>query len=204
VGIYISAHPLDEFSIILNTMCNTHCSELDNKEELTKKEEITMGGIVTGVKSKFTKTGKPCGFVTIEDFEGSGELAFFGEDWGKWRGLLTEGCIVYIKAKCQQKYRDSNFYDFRISDIQYMQTIKANRLEKFTITISSDAIDETVVTDISTMVESAVGKTQLYIQVIDQEHNVSMMLRSKNHSIEIKKDLLNYIDSNPNMSYHVN
>ena len=85
-----------------------------------------------------------------------------------------------------------------------MQTIKANRLEKFTITISSDAIDETVVTDISTMVESAVGKTQLYIQVIDQEHNVSMMLRSKNHSIEIKKDLLNYIDSNPNMSYHVN
>ncbi|WP_018462525.1 DNA polymerase III subunit alpha [Segatella paludivivens] len=204
VGIYISAHPLDEFSIILNTMCNTHCSELDNKQELAKKEEITLGGIVTGVKSKFTKTGKPCGFVTIEDFEGSGELAFFGEDWGKWRGLLTEGCIVYIKAKCQQKYRDSDYYDFRISDIQYMQTVKANRLEKFTITINSDAIDETVVTDISTMVEKAVGNTQLYIQVLDQEHNVSMMLRSNNHSIEIKKDLLNYIDSNPDMSYHVN
>ncbi|BCS86020.1 MULTISPECIES: DNA polymerase III subunit alpha [Prevotella] len=204
VGIYISAHPLDEFSIILNTMCNTHCSELDNKQELAKKEEITLGGIVTGVKSKFTKTGKPCGFVTLEDFEGSGELAFFGEDWGKWRGLLTEGCIVYIKAKCQQKYRDSDYYDFRISDIQYMQTVKANRLEKFTITINSDAIDETVVTDISTMVEKAVGNTQLYIQVIDQEHNVSMMLRSNNHSIEIKKDLLNYIESNPEMSYHVN
>ncbi|WP_434503352.1 DNA polymerase III subunit alpha [Prevotella sp.] len=204
VGIYISAHPLDEFSIILNTMCNTHCSELDNKQELAKKEEITLGGIVTGVKSKFTKTGKPCGFVTIEDFNGSGELAFFGEDWGKWRGLLSEGCIVYIKAKCQQKYRDSDYYDFRISDIQYMQTVKANRLEKFTITINSDAIDETVVTDISTMVEKSVGNTQLYIQVVDQEHNVSMMLRSNNRSIEIKKDLLNYIDSNPDMSYHVN
>ena len=204
VGIYISAHPLDEFSIILNTMCNTHCSELDNKQELAKKEEITMGGIVTAVKSKFTKTGKPCGFVTIEDFNGSGELAFFGEDWGKWRGLLAEGCIVYIKAKCQQKYRDSDYYDFRISDIQYMQTVKANRLEKFTITINSDAIDETVVTDISTMVEKSVGNTQLYIQVVDQEHNVSMMLRSNNRSIEIKKDLLNYIDSNPDMSYHVN
>lgn len=204
VGIYISAHPLDEFSIILNTMCNTHCSELDNKQELAKKEEITLGGIVTGVKSKFTKNGKPCGFVTIEDFNGSGELAFFGEDWGKWRGLLSEGCIVYIKAKCQQKYRDSDYYDFRISDIQYMQTVKANRLEKFTITINSDAIDETVVTDISTMVEKSVGNTQLYIQVVDQEHNVSMMLRSNNRSIEIKKDLLNYIDSNPDMSYHVN
>jgi DNA polymerase-3 subunit alpha len=111
---------------------------------------------------------------------------------------------VYIKAKCQQKYRDSDYYDFRISDIQYMQTVKANRLEKFTITINSDAIDETVVTDISTMVEKSVGNTQLYIQVVDQEHNVSMMLRSNNRSIEIKKDLLNYIDSNPDMSYHVN
>ena len=85
-----------------------------------------------------------------------------------------------------------------------MQTVKANRLEKFTITINSDAIDETVVADISTMVEKAAGKTQLYIQVVDQEHNVSMMLRSNNRSIEIKKDLLNYIDSNPDMSYHVN
>lgn len=37
VGIYLSAHPLDEYSIILNSLCNTHCSELGDKQELARR-----------------------------------------------------------------------------------------------------------------------------------------------------------------------
>ena len=204
VGIYLSAHPLDEYGVILKSLCNTHCTELDKKEELVKKEEISIGGIVTGVKSKFTKTGKPCGFVTIEDFEGSGELAFFGEEWGRWRGMLTEGCIVYITAKCQQRYRDSNFYDLRVQDIQYMQTIKDSRLEKITISIDSSELTEDVVNDLTTLVEKKPGKAQFYIQVVDREHNVSLMLRSRSHTVDVTKELISYVESNPYMSYHIN
>ena len=204
VGIYLSAHPLDEYGVILKSLCNTHCTELDKKDELVKKEEISIGGIVTGVKSKFTKTGKPCGFVTIEDFEGSGELAFFGEEWGRWRGMLTEGCIVYITAKCQQRYRDSNFYDLRVQDIQYMQTIKDSRLEKITISIDSSELTEDVVNDLATLVEKKPGKAQFYIQVVDREHNVSLMLRSRSHTVDVTKELISYVESNPYMSYHIN
>ena len=204
VGIYLSAHPLDEYGVILKSLCNTHCTELDKKEELVKKEEISIGGIVTGVKSKFTKTGKPCGFVTIEDFEGSGELAFFGEEWGRWRGMLTEGCIVYITAKCQQRYRDSNFYDLRVQDIQYMQTIKDSRLEKITISIDSSELTEDAVNDLTTLVEKKPGKAQFYIQVVDRKHNVSLMLRSRSHTVDVTKELISYVESNPYMSYHIN
>ena len=204
VGIYLSAHPLDEFGIILNSMCNTHCSELDDKALLANKEEITIGGIVTATKSKFTKTGKPCGFVTIEDFEGSGELAFFGEEWGKWRGMLVDGCTVFITAKCSQKYRDSNYFDFIVSDIQYLQTVKAKRIEKFTIIVDSDAIDESMVNDISTMICDSPGSTQLYFQIRDVGSQTQVMLRSTSRSVNLKPDLVAYIDSNPKMSYHVN
>src|SRR5574344_2984920 len=55
VGIYLSAHPLDEYNYILENMCNTHCSELgEDKEELAKREETKIGGIVTGVRPRFT------------------------------------------------------------------------------------------------------------------------------------------------------
>jgi DNA polymerase-3 subunit alpha len=203
VGIYLSAHPLDDFSIILKSMCNTHPTELSDKEALTKKEEIIMGGIVTEVKSKFTKTGKPCGFVTIEDFEGSGELAFFGEDWGHWRGMLTEGCIVYIRAKCQQKY-SSNYFDFRVNDIQYMQTVKDKLIEKFTICIKSSAIDETVVTDLTTLINNNPGKTQLYLQIDDEEHHDSITLRSKSKLVNLSRELVQYVEGHEEMSYLVN
>lgn len=205
VGIYLSAHPLDEFSIILNSsMCNTKCAELDDKVALSKKEEITFGGIVTTVRSKFTKNGKPCGFVTLEDFEGSGELAFFGEDWGRWKGMLTEGCSVYVSAKCQQRFRDSNFYDLRIQNIEYMQTVKDTRVEKLTIMVDSDAIDDTMVTDIGTLVQDVPGKVQLFFQVTDKESRTVLMLRSKDYSIGISPKLIRYLEENENLDYHIN
>ena len=204
VGIYLSAHPLDEFGIVLRAMCNTHCIELDDKVSLSKKDQIVIGGIVTGTKSKFTKNGKPCGFVTIEDFEGSGELAFFGEEWGRWKGMLVEGSTVFITAKCIQKYRDSNYYDLKIADIQYLQTVKDQRIEKFTITMDSTSIDETVVNDISTMLRNSPGSTQLYFQINDVTSNSYVLLRSKMGPISLKHKFMTYIEANPEMSYHVN
>ena len=204
VGIYLAAHPLDEFGIVLRAMCNTHCIELDDKVSLSKKDQIVIGGIVTGTKSKFTKNGKPCGFVTIEDFEGSGELAFFGEEWGRWKGMLVEGSTVFITAKCVQKYRDSNYYDLKIADIQYLQTIKDQRIEKFTITMDSTSIDETVVNDISTMLRNSPGSTQLYFQINDVTSNSYVLLRSKMGPISLKHKFMTYIEANPEMSYHVN
>ena len=204
VGIYLSAHPLDDYRVVLNTMCNTHCSELDDKIELAKKSTITVGGIVTAVRSKFTKAGKPCGFVTIEDFEGNGELALFGEEWGKWNGMLMEGCIVYVTAQSVQRFKDANVYDLRVTDIQYMQTVKDSQIERFTITMDSSAIDETIVSDISSMVSDKKGKTQLFFQIIDKEHNASIMLRSKDKLIDLDNELLSYIEAQEGMSYSVN
>ena len=204
VGIYLSAHPLDDYRIVLNNLCNSHCSELADKENLLKKNNITIGGIVTSVKSKFTKKGNPCGFVTLEDYEGNGELALFGEDWGKWKGMLSEGCTVFITAQSVPRFRDSNILDLRVIDIQYMQTVKDERIESFTITIDSAALDETMVTDISSMVADSPGKTRLLFQINDKEHNTNIMLRSATKSIYLKNDLLSYIECHDGMSYHVN
>ena len=57
VGIYLSAHPLDDYSLILNKMCNTTCSEVgdrDLREQLASREDITFGGIVTKVTQRFS------------------------------------------------------------------------------------------------------------------------------------------------------
>ena len=204
VGIYLSAHPLDDYSIILNSLCNTHCSELEDKEKLSQKEEVVLGGIVTTVRSKFTKKGEPCGFVTIEDFEGSGELALFGEEWGRWRGMLTEGCSVYVRAKFSKRFATSTFIETRITDIQYLETVKNQSIEKFTIVCDTAHLDETVITDIVTLVSESPGTTQLFFQLNDSEHNTNLLLRSRNGSINLDRHLVQYIESSEHLSYKVN
>ena len=206
VGIYLSAHPLDDYSLILHKMCNTLCKDVvkDNYEELAGREEITFGGIVTHVNQRFNKQGKPFGIVTIEDFEGPGEIALFGEDWGKWSGMLTENCSVYITGKCDKRYATSNNYYFNINSIEYLQTVKSERVSRFTINVNGNDIDTAMVNDILTTMGDKPGKTELYFNIKDDENNTNILLKSSSRPIEVSKELVNYVDQNDKLSYSVN
>ncbi len=202
VGIYLSAHPLDEFRMILNHMCNTHCPELADKDQLVKKETITFGGVVTAVKAKFSRNGTPCGFVTIEDFTGSGELALFGEEWAKWRGMFNEASTIYVTAKAMQRFRDSNIYDVRIGDIQFLQTVKEKAINRLTVVMNGDTIDAASVSDFVAAVDESPGKTSLYIQFHDV--NGKLQLRSRAKSVEVSAKLINFIEQTEGMEYFIN
>ncbi len=204
VGIYLSAHPLDDYSVVLKSMCNTHCTELDDKVALSKKEDIVLGGLITDVKSSFTKTGKPCGFVTIEDFQGSGKLSFWGEDWGMWRGMLVVGCSVYITAKCTSRFGNDQFLELKVSSVDYLQTVKEKRIEKLTITVDSDIVNDTLVNDVQTMLEKEQGNAQLFLQIHDVNTNSNILLRSQDRTVGVGRELIHYIESHPKMSYYIN
>lgn len=207
VGIYLSAHPLDDYSLILNKMCNTTCAEVgdrDLREQLASREDITFGGIVTKVTQRFSKRGEPFGVVTIEDFNGPGELALFGEEWGRWNGRLTEGCSVFVTAKCSKKYQNSQYYSLTISNIEYLQTVKDNRIERFTISINSDVINDVTVDDILSMITDTEGRTKLYINLHDEQSGANILLFARSQGIEVKKNLVDYITETQGISYTVN
>ena len=204
VGIYLSAHPLDEYGIVLKGMCNTHCSELADQAELSKKEGFQLGGIVTAVQEKTTRRGEPCGFVTIEDFEGSGELKLFGEEWTKWRGLMVVGYTLYIQGKCAPRFQNSTFLSFQLSNVQFMSKAKDENIEKFTIMFDSSLVDEAMVTDLSTLIAEHPGTIQLYFAIKNPDSPAPLVLHSRNHTIDVNRELLSYIDNNPNLEYHIN
>ena len=208
VGIYLSAHPLDEYSVVLNNMCNTRCSMIGrnaNMTELAKADEVTFGGIVTSVNERFSqKTGKPFGFVTIEDFEGTGELALFGDDWARWNNLLKMNYTVYITAKCQPRYRNNpDMLELKVQKIEQLYDVKQNRLERFTISMDASALDDEFVSELSTIIEEHIGNTQLYIQLRTPDNTV-LMLRSKNGGVNVDRTLIDFISSNEKMEFHIN
>lgn len=204
VGIYLSAHPLDEYKIVLDNLCNTTCPELADKTLLKDREDVTIGGIVTSVRTKFTKQGKPCGFVVMEDFVGSGELALFGEEWGRWSGMFTEGSAVYVTAKCQQRFRDSALYDLRIQNIEYLQSVKAKAIDRITISMVADGLDEQTVQELNELVCENPGPTKLFFQVRDLQGKNHVLLRSTTKSVDVKRNLISYIEQNPALDYKIN
>ena len=198
VGIYLSAHPLDEYSVVLNSMCNLRCDQLTrdmDKQELAKTAGLTFGGIVSSVTSRFTKNNKPFGIVTIEDFNGQGELALFGDEWTKWQHMLKEEYIVYITATMRQRFANApNSLELVIKSVEFMNDVKDKRIERFTIYIDSTLLHNSRMNDLEVLLKSNPGNVPLYFNIHDSEHNTDLTLLSHNTTIDPSKKLLNFLD----------
>ena len=198
VGIYLSAHPLDDYAVVLKHMCNLNCSQIGremDKKAFASIEELTFGGIVTSVSQRWTKTNKPFGIVTIEDFEGQGELALFGEEWTKWQSMLQEEYHVYITAQCVQRFRNNpDAYDMVIKKIEFLSDVKEKSIEKFTVYMEASMFNDAQLTDLETTLKSSDGKVPLYINIHDAKNNTNIQLYSRNITVDVNKKLLTSLD----------
>ena len=198
VGIYLSAHPLDDYAVVLKHMCNLNCTQIGremDKKAFASIEELTFGGIVTSVSQRWTKTNKPFGIVTIEDFEGQGELALFGEEWTKWQSMLQEEYHVYITAQCVQRFRNNpDAYDMVIKKIEFLSDVKEKSIEKFTVYMDATMFNDAQLTDLETTLKSSDGKVPLYINIHDAKNNTNIQLYSRNITVDVNKKLLTSLD----------
>ena len=205
VGIYLSAHPLDEFRIILDNLCNARCDELaDRGAALKDREDITLGGIVTAVQTKTGRDNKPWGLVTLEDFNGSGELAIFGDDWFNLNGKFFVGAAVYITGKMKSRFYNSDQKELKVVNVELLQSVKEKAIDHITITVITDQIDDKVVEELDEIIAEHPGKTQLFFQLHDSLGKHHVLLHSKTKMVDVKHQLIDFIDSKPALDYKIN
>ena len=204
VGIYLSAHPLDEFKMILDNLCNAKCADLSDIQNLSGREDVIFGGIVTAVRQKFTKRGEPCGFVTVEDFDGSGEIPLFGREWGQWSGMFTEGASVYVTAKLQARFMNSSQMELKVQNVEYLQTIKEKAIDRITIEMVTDMLDEQIVADLTEIINENPGSTKLFFQLRDSAGSNHVLLRSKSSGVDVRHSLIDFIEHHEMLSYKIN
>ncbi|MCA2001194.1 MAG: DNA polymerase III subunit alpha, partial [Chloroflexi bacterium] len=96
IGLYITDHPLNEHQATLAQIVSYFSGQLS---EAAHEEKVRVAGLITAVRPYTTKTGKPMGFVTIEDIQGTIELVMFPKTWEKFSGKTTVGRIVAVKGK---------------------------------------------------------------------------------------------------------
>ena len=203
VGIYLSAHPLDEFAVVLEYVCNTHMNELEDKAAL-RGREISMGGIVTAVRRGFTKKGKPYGIVKMEDFSGSAEIPFFGEAWAQWQGYLQEHNFLYLRATCQpQNYRPDQL-ELRISSIEFLPDVKDRLVERLTVRIALPNLEKTHVADLTEIAKRHPGQTQLLFRIYDPDLRQSLDLVSRTARLTVDREVIDYLHEHTEMEFSIN
>lgn len=204
VGIYLSAHPLDEYSIILDYVCNTKLNQLEEqKEELSKMEEVTIGGIVTSVRTGESKNGSPYGIVKMEDFVGSGELPLFGTDWITYRNFFTEGSSLFIRIKVEPHRFRPGIFNINVKSVELMSEVKDKAIQKITFDVPLDKLTPTMVEDLAEIVKENPGEADLVFNIHTSDSN-KVSLMSRNVKVRVGKQLVQYIKEHDEIGIKVN
>jgi DNA polymerase III subunit alpha len=192
VGIYLSAHPLDEYAIIIDNVCNTRLSELADLNSLRDRSEITFAGMVTDISVGTTKDGSPCGFVKIEDFRESFQLRLYGSKWVGVRHLFNLNEAIFVRAKITQRFKwNPNSLDLSIESVDLLNEAKDTLLEKITLTIELSNLTAAMAGDLTTLFAKAKGNTSLDLSIVE-ENKPPLDLHS-DRKIKLTKEVTNYL-----------
>lgn len=202
VGIYISGHPLDDYSFEIKHNCN-HSIEKFEDLELVKNRDLSFAGIISEITNRIDKKGNPYGVVTIEDFTDSKQFMLFSEDYMKFKLMLVQGAFVYVRARVQPK-RWGDDLEIKLVAINLLSDVLEKLTKSITLRVNLFDINTTFINDFKTLLEEHKGKHQLKINVIDPDENVSLELLSRTHKVKITKQLIRDIGTLIDVQYKLN
>ena len=206
IGLYLSAHPLDEYKVIIDHMCKAQLSDLADLERFNG-QEIAVSGVVTSVQALTTKTGRPWGRFTIEDYQGTHEFALFGKDYEKFRQYLYKDYFLFVKGKVQPRpYGDNPELEFKIQHMMQLDEVRDKMIKEVHLTIPVEELTASFVQEFSEKIISAQGKRRkseqkeksfatLRVAVVDRKMGVTLNMYSRKYKVELTRDLVDYFDS---------
>jgi DNA polymerase-3 subunit alpha len=169
-------------------------SEFENAKTTHLNKYITIGGIVTNIREGRTKMDKPYAIVKLEDFNGSGEIALFGDDYINYSKYCRPNMYLFIKGTFKpRKFKD--IVDFSIENIQQLADVKEKGMKSLTVSIPLLKLDEKLIADLSFLIKNNSGNTALYFKIEDVEKQISVSLTTGNSKFLLDKKIIKYLEN---------
>lgn len=203
IGIYLSAHPLDDFKLEIDNFCNTKLTELGDINKLRGKD-VAVAGIVSEVKHAISKTGKPFGFLTIQDYTDSYRLALFGKDYENFRKYCYMDYPLLLKGKVQPRPYNDQELEFKIKTMTMLSQVREEMVNNLQLIIPLNKINQDLINEIKEHTLAKKGKVNLKFKIIDLEENIGVELFSRTERIDVTNDLLDYLNQKTEIQYSIN
>jgi len=195
IGIYLSAHPLDDYRLEIENFSNTHMTEMKDLPSLNGKD-VVIAGMVTSAKVAMSKNGNYFGKINIEDYTDSWEMALFGKDFENYRKFCFEGYSLLIKGRVQPKSYNPAELEYKIKSMHMLSDVKEEMIKMVSITIPLNEVNDSLVDEIRKQAESNKGKIQLKFKVVDPESKISIDLFSRTLRVKLSQKFLTFLQNN--------
>ncbi|KAA3144437.1 DNA polymerase III subunit alpha [Alistipes indistinctus] len=195
IGIYLSSHPLDDFSVIIRHYCHSTLGDLQDLPSM-KNKDFTVAGMVTSVTHLTTKTGKPYGRFTIEDYNSSHEFVLFSKDYENFRRYLYEGYYLLVRGRVQERTYNPNELECRINSMMMLSEAQETLIRELTIALPVAELTEDIVSQLKETINENRGNVTLRVKVLDPQADVAVNLYSKTLKVGMTPGMVRFLDDN--------
>jgi DNA polymerase-3 subunit alpha len=204
VGLFISGHPLDQYKLEIDSFTNATLTALNDLDALKGKNELRLAGSVASFAHRTTKTGKPFGTLTMEDYHGTFTFFLFGEDYVKFKQYFMTGWFLFINGGvAQKKWGNENELEFKINSISLLSEVRGRMIKGLKVNINLDDLTLDLMEKLETITAKYKGDAKLYIEVLDQQENISLELFSKKIKVDPSAELIKELKLLPEVAYKI-
>lgn len=203
VGMYLSSHPLDAHAFEIENFTSCELGQLDATiiecEEKRSPIKAAVAGIVTEVKDMRTKSGSPWAKVSMEDYSGSYEFAFFSKDYEAFMPYLKVHSQLFIEGKIAEKYFikpeergvKKAPYAFKVEKISLLGNIAEDHLKGFALNLTTPQLNQEFRVSLMKLLKSNKGNVPLTMYLYDPDTKYSIEFYSKKFQVAVTNDFLN-------------
>lgn len=178
VGVYISGHPLDDYRTEIESFCTPGGLARLNDLEKNMGYELKFAGMVTEAAHRISKTNKPYGSFTLEDYNDSSRFMLFGEDYVRCREYLVEGWFLFVKGKVQKRRRGELIEpEFKVHQVELLSELREKRAKELKLRVELGDINEEIVEKLEELFTQNKGKCRLNIEIVDERMKLNMPSR---------------------------
>ena len=207
VGIYLSAHPLDDFKKEIKHYTSAQLDIINDLEPLINRE-LHLAGIINSVEHLQTKNGKQWAKFNIEDFSDQQEFRIFSEDYLKFRHFLVANTFVRFRVAIREGWINHETGKRGAPRLQFLtfeslqETIDKNS-KKITLQLEIHNLNEETVSKIEEQLKAYRGDKHLAFDIYDSKEKLKLTLNSRKTKVKICPELLDYLD-NQQWPYRLN
>ncbi len=201
IGIYLSSHPLDNFTLEIDQFCSTTLAEMRNLE-LLRGKDVSIAGMITTVRHATTKNGKPYGSFTMEDYSDTLSVTLFNKDYENFRKYMYEGYSLLIRGQISENtWKSAPELELKIKNIYLLSSVREELVKNIQIKLPVDIITESFVDEFTEHTVKRSGTTSLKVLIYDPGENISVDMFSRSQHIALTDELIDFLKTNHEIEF---
>ncbi len=204
VGMYLSAHPLDTFTFEMENFTTCQVSELGTLisecNATRTPTKVRVAGFITAVQETSTKSGSPMSRMTVEDYSGSYEFAFFGKNHEEYMAYLKLHTAIFIEGVIEERYRPNEKNPkpdliFKPKGMKLLGNVTEELVKGFSIYVTTPMLSPDFRDRLVKMLKRNKGKVPLTMFLYDPQKKWNIEFLSHKFSVQISQPFIEELKS---------